>query len=124
MAFNKFFLLTLPHLSVLAVSGQGTTETMLQQIAALQTYIRLTEQGYRDTEEGLATIKDIRQGELNLHTAFFQSLSTISPEMKKSPDVVAALYYQQSIMTMLSQAISNFQTSPWLQPIEKSYWQR
>jgi len=69
--------------------GQGTTVTMLQQIAALQTYARVAQQGYQATEQGLATIRAIRQGEFDLHTLFFHSLSTVNPAVKDMPAVSA-----------------------------------
>jgi hypothetical protein len=128
MAFSKYyrklFLGVLTCDLLASAKGQGTAETMIQQIAALQTYIHIAEQGYSTTERGLAAIRAIRQGEFDLHTAFFQSLSTVSPDVINMPDVVSALHYQQAITTALGQATGNFRTSSWLQASEKSYWQR
>ena len=62
----------------LTASAQFTTE-MLDQIAALQAYLQVAEKGYHIVEQGLQTIGEIKNGELNLHSAFYSSLEAVSP---------------------------------------------
>jgi hypothetical protein len=105
MVFNKKFMQKKLFGAVLlglagCARGQGTAETMLQQIAALQTYARVAQQGYEMTEQGLATIRAIRQGEFDLHTLFFHSLSTVSPAVKNMPAMSAI----QLLMTLRPRA--------------------
>lgn len=80
MEFNKKIMLAICLVaSKYWARGQDATTTMLEQIAALKTYVRVAEKGYEATEKGLATIKFIRQGEFDLHTIFFHSLSVVNP---------------------------------------------
>ena len=45
---------------------------LLDQIAALQTYIGYAEKGYSIVTGGLNTIKDIKHGDFNLHNNYFR----------------------------------------------------
>ena len=108
---------------VLAAHGQGTTETMLEQIAALRTLIGSVEKGYQVVEKGLTTIGQIKKGEFDLHAVFFGSLSTVDPAVRGSPDVSAVLRWQGAIDDAFSQAMVRYRVSPWLQPGERDYLQ-
>ncbi|HEY4062372.1 MAG TPA: hypothetical protein VGM30_10750 [Puia sp.] len=105
------------------VHAQGSTATMLEQIAALQTLIGSVEKGYRASEQGLATIRDIRQGEFDLHRTFFQSLSTVDTGVAQMPVVAAILQWRQAIGYAFETAMTRYHSSPWLQPPEKDYVQ-
>jgi len=52
-------------------------------MALLQLYIGRIEKGYQIAQEGLTTIGNIKNGDLNLHAAFYNSLSAVNPEIKK-----------------------------------------
>jgi hypothetical protein len=102
MVFNKknmqkilitFFLFGLGGIA----HGQDATGTMLQQIGALQTYIRIAEQGYQATEKGLETIRAIRKGEFDLHTGFFHSLSVVNPAVKNMLAAAWLLRWQEDL---------------------------
>ena len=70
---------------------------LLEQIAALKTYIGYAEQGYSIANKGLSIIKDIKNGDFNLHDDFFKSLSVVNPEIKKYSKVAAIMAMQISI---------------------------
>ena len=55
---------------------------LLAQIAALQTYLYGLEKGYRITRDELTTISRIKDGELGLHTLYFNSLEAVSPAVR------------------------------------------
>ena len=101
-------------------SSAQTTATMLQQIAALQGYIRTAEKGYQIAEQGIATIRDIKNGEFNLHSIFFSSLKTVNPAVKNMAQTGEILSLQISMIENYAQSLHAWQQSPWLQPAELS----
>jgi len=50
-----------------------------EQIAALRTYLGYAEKGYSIVESGLNTIKGIKSGEFNMHSAFYNALEAVNP---------------------------------------------
>ncbi len=70
---------------------------LLKQIAALQVYIGYAEKGYSIAEKGLNTIRDIKNGDFNLHNDFFNSLTSVNPKVKKYAKVAAIIASQISI---------------------------
>ncbi len=58
-------------------------KSVARQIALLQLYIGWVEKGYKIAQVGLTTIGEIKKGEFNLHSVFFNSLSTVNPEIKR-----------------------------------------
>lgn len=74
---------------------------LLEQIAALKTYIGYAEEGYSIAKKGLNTIKDIKNGDFNLHDNFFKSLSAVNPEIKKYSKVAAIISMQISITKLV-----------------------
>ena len=53
----------------------------LEQIAALSVYAQEALQGYQAVQNGLNIIKEITNGEFNLHTIFFAALAGINPKL-------------------------------------------
>lgn len=70
---------------------------LLQQIAALQTYIGYAEKGYSIASQGLHTISDIKHGDFNLHSTFFTSLVTVNPTVKNYIKVADIISMQLAI---------------------------
>src|SRR5260221_4860823 len=70
---------------------------LLQQIAALQVYIDYAKKGYDIASKGLNTIRDIKNGDFNLHRDFFGSLKQVNPKIKKYAKVADIIAYQVSI---------------------------
>jgi hypothetical protein len=81
-------------------------KSMGKQIALLQLYIGWIEKGYSIARSGLTLIGDIKQGELNLHTVFFGSLSSVNPEIKKCSKVAAIIVTIQAITKELNKISS------------------
>ena len=102
-----------------SVFGQ-TTEAMLQQIAALQGYIRTAEKGYQIAEQGIATVREIKNGEFSLHSIFFSSLRAVNPAVKNMGQTGEILSLQISMIENYAQSLHAWQQSPWLQPAELS----
>jgi hypothetical protein len=101
-------------------SAQFTTE-MLDQIAALQAYLQVAEKGYHIVEQGLQTIGEIKNGELNLHSAFYSSLEAVSPTVAHMAEVAEIIDLEASMISQFSRKLSGYRGSAWLQPAEVSY---
>ncbi len=70
---------------------------LLEQIAALQMYIGYAKKGYDIAGSGLNTIRDITNGEFNLHGTFISSLKTVNPALRNNSKVVDIIALQISI---------------------------
>jgi hypothetical protein len=63
-----------------------TLQVMLGQIAALNEYSAAAADGYRLVENGWHTIAAIRQGEWDLHKAYYGSLAAVNPVVRGMPE--------------------------------------
>jgi hypothetical protein len=89
----------------------ATTSGMLEQLAALQAYIKVAEKGYTIAEQGLQTIGQIKNGEFNLH----------SPTVGNMAEVAEIIGLEASMISQFSHKLSGWRQSAWLQPTEVSY---
>lgn len=71
---------------------------LLLQIAALQVYIDYAKKGYNVVKKGLNFIGDLKKGELNLHSDYFNSLKKINPKIKKYSRVADIILLQLKII--------------------------
>lgn len=71
---------------------------LIQQIAALQVYLGYVNKGYSIIQKGLATIGDLKNGELSLHSNYFNSLRNINPKIKNYAKVTDIILLQQTII--------------------------
>jgi hypothetical protein len=70
---------------------------LLEQIAALKVYSGYIKRGYNIASSGLKTVKDITSGEFNLHSAFINSLKTVSPAIRNDIRVAEIISSQLAI---------------------------
>ncbi len=85
---------------------------MLQQIAALQVYIGYAEKGYSIAQKGLTFIGDVKKGEFDLHSAFFNSLSALNPSIKNYAKVADIISYELSIISSFKKILQLKNMSP------------
>lgn len=71
---------------------------LIQQIAALQVYIGYVQKGYSIAKEGLNTIGELKRGEFNLHTDYFNSLKSVNPKIKQYAKVADIMAIQVAII--------------------------
>ncbi|WP_316787850.1 hypothetical protein [Pedobacter frigoris] len=71
---------------------------LLQQIAALKVYTGYLQKGYEIAKDGLGLIGDLKDGELNLHSNFFNSLKKVSPRVAGYTRVADIMALQLSIV--------------------------
>ena len=96
-------------------------QEMLDQIAALQAYLKIAEKGYHIVEQGLQTIGEIKNGELNLHSVFYSSLEAVSPSVANMAGVAEIIDLETSTISQFSRKLGGYRGSVWLQPAEISY---
>jgi hypothetical protein len=109
--------------SCLTASAQfgAPTNEMLEQLAALQAYIKVAEKGYTIAEQGLQTIGQIKNGEFNLHSTFYSSLKAVSPTVANMAEVVEIIGLEASMIDQFLHKLSGYKQSGWLHPAEVSY---
>lgn len=91
---------------------------LIKQIAALEDLLLTGEKGWRIAEAGIRDIGQIKNGEFNMHQAFFQSLKTINP-LIKNDRIIQDIILQEEILTEdLMESFGIWQKSPFLQPKE------
>jgi len=66
----------------------------LQQIAALKVYAGYLKKGYEIVGSGLKTVKDITNGEFNLHSTFINALKTVNPVIRKDSRIAETIALQ------------------------------
>lgn len=71
---------------------------LLQQIAALQVYLGYAKKGYTIVTSGVNTIRNIKNGDLNLHRDFFNRLKNVNPSILKYAKVADIIAYQVKII--------------------------
>ena len=54
---------------------------LIEQIAALQVYIGYAQQGYIIANKGLTTVRNIKNGDFNLHRDFLSSFKKVNPKI-------------------------------------------
>ncbi|MBN8856671.1 MAG: hypothetical protein BGO55_06215 [Sphingobacteriales bacterium 50-39] len=96
-------------------------ETMLQQIAALEGYIVTAEKGYKIAEDGLHTIRDIKNGEFNLHSTFFSSLQSVNPKVSGLAEATEIVALEVSMVNRSSRMLRSIRQSQWLRTDEIDY---
>lgn len=71
---------------------------LIQQIAALQIYLGYVNKGYSIVQKGLAVISDLKNGEFNLHSDYFNSLRNVNPTIKNYAKITDIILLQQTII--------------------------
>lgn len=106
MSMKKVFVIVLACL-IASVSANAQTQKkyMLQQIAALQVYIGYAKKGYNIASKGINTVRNIKNGDFNLHRDFFSSLKNVNPKISKYVKVADIIAYQIRIVKNTKQTL-------------------
>lgn len=70
---------------------------LLEQIVALQAYIKVAKDGYNIADKGLSTISSIKNGEFDLHRLLFNSFKNVNPAIRKNPRAAEIISLQGKI---------------------------
>ncbi|MNK11811.1 hypothetical protein D3C87_298600 [compost metagenome] len=97
---------------------------LLQQIAALKVYIDYAQKGYKIAQQGLNFIGDMKDGGFNLHNAFFNSLKSINPEIRKYYKVTEIISIQGDILKSCAETRKQLNKGGMLRSEELDYINR
>ena len=97
---------------------------LIEQIAALQTYVGYAEKGYSIASKGLSTIRDIKHGDFYLNNTFFNSLTSVNPRVKNYVKVADIITMQISIAKQVRNTIKQSANGKQLTNSELNYLQQ
>ena len=87
----------------------------------MQVYIEFAKKGYDIAQKGLAVIGDVKNGELNLHSDYFNSLKNVHPKIKNDAKVAAIIDLQLKIVQFYNRAYNRLQQSKAFSQEELNY---
>src|SRR5258708_3878935 len=70
---------------------------LTQQIAALEQYESYIKQGYQISQNGLGNIGGYIKAEYGSHTAYYNSLKTVNPQIKSNSQADSIISYAKQI---------------------------
>ncbi|MBW7892292.1 MAG: hypothetical protein H3C48_14970 [Chitinophagaceae bacterium] len=94
---------------------------LLEQIAALKMYNSYLQKGYAIVKDGLHSIGQFKDGELNLHAGFFLSLKTVNPNIKKHPSARAIVDMQLQIDKLIKTSRKQVASETYVTGAERQY---
>ena len=103
------------------ISAQDAIQTMIEQIAKFGIYLNYLKKGYNIVHEGLTFIGDIKKGDLDMHTNYFNSLETVNPTVKKYDKVAAIIAMQLKILSDYKTFMTAFKKSGTFSSSEMNY---
>lgn len=68
-----------------------------EQIAALRVFAGYVKDGYKIVSDGVQKVRSLKNGEFNLHDAFFKSLKAVNPSIRNSEKVADIISLQVAI---------------------------
>lgn len=78
---------------------------LVNQISALKVYTDYLKKGYDIARDGTRLIKDIKDGDFNLHKGYFSSLKSVNPAIKNSSRVIDIISLQVKIIQRFKRLI-------------------
>lgn len=79
-----------------------------QQVVAWGTFLSVLKTGYSVVEGGLTSIREIKQGEFNLHDAFYTSLTSVNPRIAGMGEIVEIIALQAATIERVNLALSRY----------------
>jgi hypothetical protein len=93
----------------------------IQKLAQLKSILSDLYKGYEILNTGYNTIKNISQGNFNLHKAFLDGLLAVSPAVKNYQKALDIVDYEGKIVSEYKSALSRFQQDKHFNPDEITY---
>ncbi len=94
---------------------------LIQQIAALQMYLKYLKEGYDIAKKGLNVIGDIKQGKFDLDNDYLESLRTVNSSISGSAKVPSVIAYHKSLLRQLDKLNDESKGSSLLTHDERAY---
>lgn len=104
-------------------TGQDMQQLLLdiEKLTQFKAILSDMEQGYSILTQGYQQVKDLSQGNFNLHSVFLDALLQVNPEVAKYARVADIIADEVSILTEYKKAYSRFQSSGLFNPDELAY---
>ncbi len=114
---------------LLSVSGKAVAQSdeaqqlllNVEKLAQLKSILNNMYKGYQIVSEGYITIKDISQGNFNLHDVFLNGLLQVSPTVKNYKGIADIINYQIQLVKEYKSAFKKFKTSNLFNATEIKY---
>ena len=117
-----FFLCLGNNLKTFAQSQEAKQLLLdVEKLASLKNILIDLKKGYAIVSEGYNTIRNISEGNFNLHETFLNSLLQISPTVRNYKRISDIIDAQVKIVSEYKRAFRNFQTSNLFNPGEIEY---
>lgn len=92
-----------------------------QKLAGLKSILKQMYTGYEVLDKGYNAVKDVSQGNFNLHEAFLDGLMVVSPTVRKYPRIQDIINDQLELMSEYKMALTTFKQDSHFSPDEISY---
>ncbi len=92
-----------------------------EKLNQLKNILSDMKKGYKIVSKGYTAIKDISQGNFNLHEAFIDGLMAVNPAIKNYKRVVDIISYQKNIVREYKSAFIRFKQNGSFSPDEIEY---
>jgi len=96
----------------------------IEKLAQLKGVLKNMEKGYGIITNGYGTIKNLSEGNFNLHQAFLDGLMIVNPEIRKYKRVGDIIQYEAQLLKEYKSAFNRFKSSGQFTPAEIDYLSR
>ncbi|WP_025144950.1 hypothetical protein [Pedobacter jeongneungensis] len=93
----------------------------IEKLAQLKSILTDLKKGYTIVSNGYGTIKNISEGNFNMHELFLDGLLQVSPAVQKYYKVAGIINYQVRLVKVYKSAFNRFKTAGCFNPKEIEY---
>lgn len=93
----------------------------IEKLAQFREILRDMKKGYEILTKGYALVKDLTEGNFNLHKAFLDALLEVSPTVRNYKKIAEVVSYQVQLVQEYSAALDRFRGSGDFNPGEVAY---
>lgn len=107
-------------------TGQDMQQLLydIEKLTQFKSILSDMQQGYTILTQGYQQVKDLAQGNFNLHSVFLDGLMAVNPEVAKYARVADIVANELSILSEYKKAYGQFQNSGSFNPAELDYLAR
>ncbi len=91
-----------------------------QQVAALETFKKTAEQGYKIAEDAIHNISNTKEEEYHLHYTFFKNQGILHSTGKHGPEISGIMALYGCLFHEMETAAQDWAFTPWLHSSERS----
>ena len=121
-----FFMLLLAGLAAAPPANAQATELAqlalnIEKLAQFKSILSDLKKGYEIVSKGYGAIKDLSEGNFNIHKAFLDGLMEVSPTVKKYRKVKEIVDFQIVLVKEYKLAFERYKKGKWFNPDEINY---